>query len=95
MLDGTYEVLAAGHRGTAWIESVDDALSVTVKIPGFPRQRGVGTCMGDVFAASGTLKIPLFGALEYEIEGTVNGDLLEAICATNRGTFSISGVRRA
>ena len=93
MIDGTYQLSVAGRRGMAKFVTRGDALTMMVKIFGFPRQKGVGTCTDDAFSASGAVRIPFIGALKYEIDGTVRDDALEAVCKTNRGTFDISGVR--
>lgn len=94
MIDGTYEVLIKGRRGTVVLETAEGGvLLASVKFPGLPRQKGAGTYEGDTFKADGAVKIPVVGAFEYELVGSVQEDLLEASCKTSRGSFQVAGVR--
>lgn len=97
MLDGTYELLIStpigDKQGSATLSTAGDSLTADVKISGFPRQKGVGSFTGDSFTAEGTVKIPLLGKFEYRIEGSVQEDLLDAVCSTDRGSIKIAGIR--
>ena len=98
MLDGTYDLIISTpvgeKRATAILATEGGVLSADVKIAGILRQKGTGTFDGNSFSAQGSVKIPLKGERTYRIEGTVEGDVLDASCKTGRHTLVITGLRR-
>lgn len=98
MLDGTYELLVntpfGDKQGTAVLGTEGSVLTVDVKIHGFPRQKGKGTCDGDSFSAKGSVRIPFMRTYQYVLRGSVQEDLLDAMLTSNIGTFRIAGIRK-
>lgn len=97
MVDGTYDLLIStpigDKRGKAVLTTEGNTLYVNVKVKGFPRRRGVGKIKNGKFVAKGTVKIPLFGGIDYKLRGVVIDDLLDAECKTSKGKLHIAGLR--
>ncbi|HAM14467.1 MAG TPA: hypothetical protein DCP91_01100 [Eggerthellaceae bacterium] len=97
MMDGTYQTLftvrGKEYGATITLKTSGSNLEATVKVGGFPRQKGTGTVTGNSFHATGSVKIPLVLSLDYEIAGTVQEELLEADVRTSKGNLHILGVR--
>lgn len=96
MIDGTYDLLIStplgDKRGRATLATSGDALSVDLKVAGFPSLKGSGMVSGNAFRSEGRLKIPIVGAFDYAVEGTVVEGLLEAVCHTSKGDLQAAGV---
>lgn len=99
MIDGTYELLIntpiGEKKATAVLLTQGEDLHVDVKVSGFPRQRGVGRVSGNAFTAEGEVKIPFVGSFDYQLDGSVKDDLMEAVCHTSKGDLLVAGLRKA
>ena len=97
-VDGTYDVLVetpiGEKRGTATLKATGSDLRADVSIKGLPRVSGTGIVNGQAFSAEGMVKLPLLGKYDYKLQGSVNGELLEATCQTKAGLLTITGVKR-
>lgn len=97
MVDGTYAISMRTplglHEGSVVLSSLGDALSANISINGVGSMRQNGSCSGDEFQLSGSIKLFLLGRVNFDISGLVAGDTLKATCATNKGTFDIMGSR--
>ena len=51
------------------------------------------TLQGNTISFSGTLKVPLMGALPFSFEGEHEGDCIKGVVRTSMGDIALSGTR--
>ncbi len=97
MIDGTYRISMrtpeAVHDGAVVLTPSKDAVNANFVIDKVGSLESQGSLNGNEFTLSGVVNLYLVGRVNYRIDGLVAGDLLKATCATDRGTFDITGSR--
>ena len=98
MLDGVYDISAdipsGSKKGTATLTTHGDELLVEISVGLLGTLKGTGSVKGNTFAVSGSHKVLLLGDITYKVEGIVEGNTLQALCDTNKGTIVVTGTRR-
>lgn len=96
MIDGTYDVRLKTpmgiKQGRLDLRDEGGALVGAMHIMGSTTRIGSGSTEGDNFGFAGELKTAV-GRLAYECQGTVNGNSIEGVVSTRKGTFPLSGAR--
>lgn len=97
MIDGTYRISMrtpeAIHDGAVVLSPSGNTVNANFVFDNIGSVRRQGSVNGDEFALNGTVNLYLIGRVNYRIDGLIAGDLLKATCATDRGTFDITGSR--
>ena len=97
MIDGTYNIALdtpLGHKsGTVTIRTAGETAVADIDAPMIGKQRIEGRVDGDAFSAQGSLKIMLVGKVDYTLKGTVIDDYLRVDIQTNKGAFTLEGIR--
>ncbi len=97
MLDGTYEVKArtplGKKRGTVVLTSNGNVCDAELHI-GKKSKQLQGVFDGEFVMFEGSVKMPRpFGKVEYQLVGTVEGDVLFGILSTKKFKFEVNGSR--
>lgn len=96
MIDGTYDVRLKTpmgiKQGRLDLRDEGGALVGAMHVMGSTTRIGSGSTEGDNFGFAGEIKTAV-GRLAYECQGTVNGNSIEGVVSTHKGTFPLSGTR--
>ncbi len=98
MVSGTYHAQVSTpigvKEGTLTLQQQGEALSGSLHVLGgdTPIQNGVVDTEGKL-SFSGTLQVPLIGALPFTFEGTHEGDSISGTAVTKMGAIEIAGSR--
>lgn len=98
MVTGTYTISLKTplglKKGELTLKDEGGVLTGTMSALGKEQPIEAGSCSGDAFSFSGSLKTAA-GRLAYSCEGTVEGDTLAGVAKTKKGDLVLKGTRKA
>ena len=97
MIDGKYsfevDVPFGRKEGTIVLRTEGDAAFADIDAPVIGKNHMEGQVDGDTFTAQGSSKIKFMGNVKFTAVGVVSGDNLLIDIQSNKGDFTIKGVR--
>lgn len=96
MIDGAYKLkidAPLSKGGLVVLRTEGDVAYADIDAPAIGKQRVNGRCEGNTFTAEGSKSVLLVGRIDYTLRAVVSGDNIHVDIQSNKGNFTLEGVR--
>lgn len=96
MIDGSYKLkidAPLSKDGSVVLRSEGDVAHADFVAPVIGKQCVKGHCEGDMFTAKGSKTVFPVGRIDYTLRAEVSGDNIHVDIQSNKGNFTLEGVR--